>query len=406
MSARHALEQAWARSDGLFARVEPHAWAVRGIPLRHPPIFYLGHLPAFAFNHLGRQAGLTPRCQAFCHLFERGIDPLDTDSAAAARAAWPDLGEVLRFRDSVRERLGAVADDPLLEPIVWMVVEHELMHHETLVYLFHALRSGVRVRDLPPPRCGPGREAGWRHLPGGAVTLGTDPDAVEFAWDNESPSTTLHVDAFSLHDLPVRNADFRAFVADGGYTRAELWHPADLAWVNSRPPHPEDWTADGDAVRWLGGEVPFADASGWPVRVSLAEAEAYARWAGARLPSEAELVSAARGAAPVRGGVDFQSWSPLPTGTDPQSAGPAGIEELRGNLWQWTSTPFGPFPGFRPTSGGYGGYRGYSSDFFDGVHHVVFGAAWPTHPRLLRTTFRNWYQRRYAYAFTTFRLAL
>jgi len=153
----------------------------------------------------------------------------------------------------------------------------------------------------------------------------------------------------------------------------------------------------------------------WPVYVSQAEAVAYARWRGARLPTEAEFQRAAYGSpggerthpwgeAPPdasRGVFDFASWDPEAAGSHPKGASAWGVEDLVGNGWEWTSTPFGPFPGFEAMAS----YPEYSADFFDGEHVIMKGASMATAKELLRPTFRNWFRVRYPYVYATFRCA-
>jgi formylglycine-generating enzyme required for sulfatase activity len=149
--------------------------------------------------------------------------------------------------------------------------------------------------------------------------------------------------------------------------------------------------------------------------VSFAEASAYARWRGRRLPTESEYARAAHGdldrprehpwgdaePSPERGNFDFQHWSPTPVGSHPAGASPEGVVELVGNGWEWTSTPFAPFRGFQPMPE----YPGYSADFFDGAHFVLRGASWATDRALVRRSFRNWFQPHYPHVFAKFRLA-
>src|SRR4029077_1678114 len=152
----------------------------------------------------------------------------------------------------------------------------------------------------------------------------------------------------------------------------------------------------------------------WPVYVSHAEASAYARWAGKSLPTEAQWHRAAYGTRsgserwypwgdeapePRHGNFDFARWEPAAVGAHPAGASGFGVTDLLGNGWEWTSTFFGPFPGFRP----FPFYPGYSADFFDGRHYVMKGGSPRTAAIMLRRTFRNWFQPRYPYVYAKFR---
>ena len=150
--------------------------------------------------------------------------------------------------------------------------------------------------------------------------------------------------------------------------------------------------------------------------MSHAEASAFARWRGARLPTEAEFQRTAFGTtdkvsrpypwghdepSPRHGVFDFSSWDPEPAGSHPAGRSAFGVEDLVGNGWEWTGTPFAPFPGFRPMAS----YPEYSADFFDGEHYVLKGASPATARALLRPSFRNWFRPQYPYVYATFRLA-
>lgn len=433
--ADEVLGEAWARSDALFGLLAPEAWEQRAIPLRHPPIFYLGHLAAFAWNHVGAGVlGAGAHDPTLDELFERGIDP-DSDEAAQAAtvSAWPSLPEIRAYRDAVRERLRGVDEqvaacatqgDCLAADgrVWWLVREHEEMHHETLLYLFQELETRFLRRSggLPALRVG-GEPRGPRWLPvrGGPAVLGEDLGALTFGWDNECPRHQTAVEGFLLQDLPVTVGRFHAFVQAGGYDTRELWDDEGWAWKESSGlERPHSWRLQGDRteVRSLFAWLPLEEVAGWPVQVSRAEAAAYATWQGARLPTEAELNRAAYIGAD--GGLRDYPWGNarpsgqanlgfLSGGLEPvlqrrAGQGPWGHHELVGNAWEWTSTPFRPLPGFEAW---HYTYPGYSTDFFDDAHAVVFGASWATARGLARRSFRNWYRPTYPYVFAGFRLA-
>jgi ergothioneine biosynthesis protein EgtB len=417
-----ALQDTWRRTDAIFDLVVPEAVHDQPIALRQPVIFYVGHLPAFAWNQLGRiLRGLPPLHAGHDALFARGIDPVDVDAYRAARPEdWPAPDEALAYRDQARARLRDLAGGLDLtraedRRAVHTVVEHERMHHETLLYMLQQLPperkvrppgwSDARLRSLP---------AGRVRVPGGRVRLGADEHAVPFGWDNEFPAHEVEVADFTIDALPVRNAELRGFVDAGGYSRRELWGDEAWAWRTRRGlTRPIAWLADG-RHRTFFGDCSWEDARDWPASVSLAEAQAYARWRGARLPTEAELHRAAYGApdgqrthpwgeerpAEAHGNFGLRRFDPAPVGAFPAGASAWGVHETVGNGWEWTSTPFAPFPGFAPMPN----YRGYSQDFFDGRHFVLLGASWATDEVFLRPSFRNWFQPHYPFVFSKFRL--
>jgi ergothioneine biosynthesis protein EgtB len=432
-----ALLTAWydrnrRRTRDLFAIVSDDAYYSQPIPSRHPLVFYEGHLPAFSFNTLVKKAlggaSIDPQLEA---LFARGIDPSDTVSVAGRDTVhgWPDRRVVREFADEADRRvLEALANaeldvpgHPLLDraEAAFTILEHEAMHQETLLYMWHRLPLDQKRRPgAYRPKAGgavPGVE--WIQIAEGEATLGVDRHAIPFGWDNEFGSFRQRVRAFAIERHDVTNAAFREFVEAGGYRDARWWRPSDWAWrTREQLEHPLFWEHhDGEWV-WRGmfDRIPLPPA--WPVYVSHAEAAAYASWRGARLPTEAEFQRAAYGTpegnerqrpwgeaepAPAHGVFDFTSWDPEPAGTHPMGRSAWGVDDLVGNGWEWTSTVFGPFPGFRPMAS----YPEYSADFFDDEHVVMKGASPATARELVRPTLRNWFRPRYPYVYATFRCA-
>lgn len=417
-----SLEVAWERSDRIFGFVADQALLARPIPLRQPLLFYVGHLPAFAWNHLGRGAlGLPSFAPELDALFEAGIDP--PDDAEPPRqddaALWPPLGRVLEFRDRVRTELRSVLGEPALAGVLPMVLEHELMHHETLLYMLQELPAAAKrpPADLPaePSRRGVSPVRERVRVSAGPAHLGTSSGG--FSWDNERPALDVHTEAFEIDSLPVTHREFREFVSAGCYADPRLWTPDGWRWIRqSHRAMPHGWTAKADhwSVATLFGDVPFDDAAEWPASVSHCEAEAFARWSGARLPSEHEFHRATYATpdgglrphpwgdaapAPEHANLGLRRFGPTPVGSHPLGVSAFGVHEMVGNGWEWTSTPFRPFPGFRPLDR----YRGYSADFFDERHFVLLGGSFATDLRLVRRSFRNWFQPHYPYVFTKFR---
>ncbi|MCU0304405.1 MAG: SUMF1/EgtB/PvdO family nonheme iron enzyme [Thermoanaerobaculales bacterium] len=415
------LRACWSRSDRIFGLVEPGALHERPIALRHPLIFYLGHLPAFAWNQVCRGVlGKPPFRADFDALFERGIDPMGVDSHEPS-TDWPPVDEVLEYRDRVREEvvsaIGPVAER---DRVFSVAIEHELMHQETLQYILQQLPAGLKRRPdpMPPYRFDGAAEPGAVEVGRGEVVLGADPDAIPFGWDNEFPELSVEVDDFTIDRTPVRHREFVEFFNDGGYRRPGLWRDEDWQWRRRVGlEHPVFWSCEygGIAVRTLFDDLPLEQVADWPVFVSHAEAEAYCRWRGGRLATEAELHRAAyttpdgglrahpwgdEAPAEGHGNFDFRHWAPTPVGAFPEGDSAWGVADLVGNGWEWTATVFAPFPGFAPTIPT---YPGYSTDFFDGLHLVMLGASWATPAGLIRRSFRNWFQRHYPYMFAKFR---
>lgn len=419
------------RSAALFAMLADEAYYSQPIALRHPIVFYEGHLPGFSFNTLVKRAlggaSIDARLEA---LFARGIDPHETDSGASSHRVpgWPSRHEVRAFADEADSRVLAVlrsADldrpgHPLLDRMeaVYAILEHEEMHQETLLYMWH--RLAIAQKRAPDyyrvVTAGPVPEVDWADVPAGEATLGADRAGMTFGWDNEHPLTRVHVPAFQVERHNVTNARFMAFVEAGGYQTREWWTDADWEWLREeRRTSPLFWERVDDAWCWRGmfARIPLPPA--WPVYVSFAEASAFARWEGARLMTEAEFQRAAYGSpdgerafpwgdeppSTDRGVFDFVTFDPHPVGSHPRGASAWGVEDLVGNGWEWTSTPFAPFQGFTPMAS----YPEYSADFFDGQHIVMKGASPVTARELLRPTFRNWFRARYPYVYATFRCA-
>jgi ergothioneine biosynthesis protein EgtB len=252
-------------------------------------------------------------------------------------------------------------------------------------------------------------------IPTGNATLGTTRADVPFGWDNEFEGHQVEVSAFEIDVHSVTNGDYLAFVEAGGYDNRSLWSGEGWAWVQQdRVRHPAFWSRDGGRWMWRGMFENLGLPLAWPVYVSQAEAAAYARWKGRRLPTEAEYHRAAFGtpdggerqfpwgsAEPSRahGNFDFQSWEPIPAGSRPAGASAWGVHDLIGNGWEWTSTIFAPFAGFTPMPS----YPEYSAEFFDGQHYVMKGASPATAKALVRRSFRNWFRASYPYVYAKFR---
>ncbi len=423
------LADARAQTDALFALLRREAFYERPIPERHRLIFYLGHLEVFDWNMIGRYTfALDPLDEKLERLLAFGIDPVDGNLPADQPSDWPRIEEVEGFNHRLRAELDARLEDedwndsgrPYLADgfITQVAIEHRLMHVETMGYLLHQMPSGQkRPQNIPVDTSDRQPAPRQADIPAGRVTLGQARNGGRsFGWDNEFEEHAADVPAFSIGAYPVTNREYLEFVRAGGYRERSLWSDADWAWKEREGlEHPHFWVPRGEQWLWraMFGEHPLPLA--WPVYVSQAEASAYARWRGKKLPTEAQWHRAAYGTpggaeraypwgdwppAPERGNFDCLRWDPTPVDAHAAGASAFGVHDLLGNGWEWTSTVFSPFPGFQT----FPFYPGYSADFFDGQHYVMKGGSAATAAALLRRPFRNWFQAHYPYVYATFRL--
>ena len=429
------LEEARARTDSLFNLLPPNSFYDRPVPERHRLIFYLGHLEAFDQNLLNGPLGLEPQDATLDKLFAFGIDPVGGGLPTDVPGDWPNIANVEKYKRGVRERLDArlhdrsalrSGDPALLDgTLLHVAIEHRLMHAETLAYLLHSLPL-ERKTPQPSPFADPSPAPEQRQvlIPSGTATLGQRYNPGEsFGWDNEFETQKIFVPNFSIDAFPVTNGQYMKFVQASGYDDSSYWTAEDWAWkIQQRMEHPNFWLSRSSSpssapdTRWeyraMFGSMPLPES--WPVYVSYAEASAFARWAGKKLPTEAQWHRAAYGTpeggeqiypwgdAPpegYRGNFHHQRWDPTPVDAHSAGASAFGVFDLLGNGWEWTATPFGPLNGFKP----FPFYPGYSANFFDGKHFVMKGGSARTDTCMVRRSFRNWFQPHYPYAYSSFR---
>ncbi len=422
------LLDARAQTDELFRIVRDEAIYDRPIPERHRIIFYLGHVEAFDWNLLAQRAfGLRSAQRMLDELFAFGIDPVGGGLPSDGPNDWPKREEVERYNRRLRSELDTAIERALARPaeghpqliaMLEVAIEHRLMHAETLAYMLHRLPTERKIRGpiaraLATPRI----KSHLVEIPAGRATLGLKrATGDEFGWDNELDAQEVEVAEFAIESGNVTNHNFLRFIQAGGYENAALWSAEAWAWKEKEGVHhPAFWRRDGNLwmYRAMFGEVRLP--LDWPVYVSHAEATAYAKWLGHKLPSEEQFHRAAYGTHEARqeraypwgedapserhGNFDFHQWDPSPAGAHPEGASSFGVHDLMGNGWEWTRTKFAPFPGFAPMPF----YPGYSANFFDGKHYVMKGGSPRTAACMLRRSFRNWFQPHYPYVYATFR---
>jgi ergothioneine biosynthesis protein EgtB len=346
---------------------------------------------AFLFNSYYVQAG-ERHCRA-----QRGL------------ATRPTLQEVFDYRrhvdDAMRTLITRMAGDTRhpAASLIELGLNHEQQHQELLltdikhVLWTNPLQPAYRARETTPARNAAPLD--WTAHPGGLQWIGHDGEG--FAYDNESPRHRVYLEPFRLASRLATNAEYLAFMRDGGYRRAELWLSAGFAAVQEHGwEAPLYWERDADGP-WteftLGGTRPLdGPALSEPVcHVSFYEADAYARWAGHRLPTEFEWETAAC-SEPVAGHfVEDQLFHPAPA----ESRG--GLEQLYGDAWQWTQSPYVGYPGYKPAGGAIGEYNGkWMADQW-----VLRGASCATPRSHARVTYRNFFPSDARWQFTGIRLA-
>ena len=413
-------------TDALFEMVRPEAMYDRPIPERHRIVFYVGHLEAFDWNLFRSACDLASFHCEFDRLFAFGIDPVGGGLPTDRPQDWPRIREVNAYRERARQALDrSIEAAPLPEDgegsfgqLLNVAIEHRLMHAETLAYMFHQMpfehkRGAATARVFQGSSFTPGCVL----IPAGRATLGQRRDSRSFGWDNEFEAHTVDVPEFTIDRYKVTNGQFRQFLEDGGYEDRALWGAAGWEWKTARRiSHPAFWVRRGNAwaYRSIFDEIPLP--LDWPVYTSHAEASAYARWAEKALPTEVQWHRAAYGTQGIHertypsadstanlGQYPLpDAWDPVPVNhTGVMGASAFGAEGMLGNGWEWTSTEFAPFPGFRP----FACYPGYSAQFFDGKHYVLKGGSVRTASCMLRRSFRNWFQPHYQYIYAGFRCA-
>lgn len=432
----HALQEARARTLELVADLSDEQMIGPRLDIINPLRWELGHIAYFqefwVLRHLRNDPPIRPDADALY------------DSARIAHdTRWdlplPSKAQTLAYLDQVMQR---IAEEPRPRPganpaadgydesyFIRLGLLHEYMHAEAITYTHQTLGwpppkisiadraardQGTRaaaVADLSQTETAPPRAVqGDVEIPGGAFLLGSAPGA-RFVFDNEQWAHPVTLKPFRISRTAVSNAEFTAFVEDHGYERSEWWTPEGWRWRHEVGAcHPVYWS------RQTGGRWLRRNFDEWvllenrlPVlHVNWYEADAYCRWAGRRLPTEAEWEMAAslertsdgqagmlpkqrypwgdQAPAPDRANLDWRAMGCVDVDALPAGDSAYGCRQMIGNVWEWTATDFGPYPGFSP-----GPYKEYSAPWF-GNHKVLRGGCWTTRSGLIRNNYRNFYQ--------------
>ncbi|MGH7014343.1 MAG: ergothioneine biosynthesis protein EgtB [Stellaceae bacterium] len=428
-----------AHSEALAALLLPEDMVVQSMPDASPTKWHLAHITWFweTFLLAPHLAGYRVFNPAYNHLFNSYYEAIGPRHPRPARGllSRPGIAEIARYRlhvTAAMERLIASADAATfaaLRPLIDLGIAHEEQHQELLlmdikhVFAQNPLKPAYKLAPPKAARVAPSLE--WRGFAGGLVEIGHPGGG--FAFDNEGPRHKVWLEPFRLATRLVTNGEYLAFVADGGYRRPEFWLSDGWAAVNASgweaplywqcPPEKID-----EAERWseftLSGLAPL-DPLAPVVHVSHYEADAFARWAGRRLPSEAEWETAAAGL-PVEGnfldGGLLHPIAPLPfppprggrewegvkvDATDSTGTAAPALQQMFGDCWEWTQSAYAPYPGFRPLEGAIGEYNG---KFMSG-QMVLKGGCAVTPSGHVRASYRNFFPPAARWCFGGIRLA-
>jgi iron(II)-dependent oxidoreductase len=377
--------------------------------LMSPILWDLGHIAHFEELWLTRNLSGPIEFSEMPGMY----NPFEHPRRTRAALPLPALDEWRITAGDIRSRVLALleqtdfdTDDPLLRDgyVYRMVAQHEYQHNETILQTLQ-LKTGGRYqapRRWELPRSARDHQPGAMvHFPGGTVTLGTDDRTASY--DNERPAHQVELPGFWIDATPVTNVEYAGFIEDRGYDRRELWSEEGWAWRSeAQLVAPQHWEKSG---RGWSSRVMDRQAPIDPVRpvchVCYYEADAFAKWANKRLPTEMEWEAAAR-FDPLTGSMRAHPWgdddpSPelanldqlafdvAPVWSYPHNVSPIGCYGMIGDVWEWTATDFAAYPGFAPFP-----YAEYSQTFFGSEYKVLRGGSWATRPGAIRTTFRNW----------------
>jgi gamma-glutamyl hercynylcysteine S-oxide synthase len=404
------LDEARARTFLLVTPLSDEELHAQHDPLMSPIIWDIGHIAHFEELWLTRNLDGPIEFVEMPGLY----NPFEHPRSTRGTLPLPGLDRCRAVMAQIRAKVLARIDttdpdgtNPLLREgyVYRMVLQHEYQHDETILQTLQlklgAPYSPAARFTLPPglaARPVPGRMV---RFPGGMVEIGTD-DRSE-AYDNERPGHRVEVRPFLIDEHPVTNGDFLEFIAAGGYERPEFWSEGGLRWLaESGARSPKYWVSGGGTwmTRSMDRSGPV-DPSHPVSHVCWYEAQAFARRAGKRLPTEIEWEAAAswdpatgrkrrfpwgdEPASPELCNVDQLGFGTAPVGAYPRNVSPIGCHGMIGDVWEWTASDFRPWPGFEPFP-----YPEYSEVFFGDEYKVLRGGSWATRPGAVRNTFRNW----------------
>ncbi|HZQ63235.1 MAG TPA: ergothioneine biosynthesis protein EgtB [Casimicrobiaceae bacterium] len=404
--ARHAKVR--AATLRLAAPLTVEDCALQSMADASPVKWHLGHTTWFFETFiLERQPGHLPFDAAYRVLFNSYYNTVGDRHPRPQRGllSRPSFDDVLAYRAYVDARMQSLLQGPALAPelaaLIELGIQHEQQHQELILtdvkHLLSCNPLQPAYQKQWPLTTITARQGRWFGYRGGLVQVGHD--GTGFAFDNEAPRHAVHLEPYELASHPVTNGDWIGFIEDGGYRRPELW--LSLGWdtvVAQAWQAPLYWTRDAERYTTftLHGRVDI-DPNAPVTHISFFEADAYARWAGARLPTEAEWEHAAS-TVPITG--NFQETGALHP-VAPTVAVDDTPSQLYGDVWEWTRSAYEPYPGFRTAPGAVGEYNGK----FMCNQYVLRGGSCATPQSHMRASYRNFFPPEARWQFSGVRLA-
>ncbi|MFQ5657307.1 MAG: selenoneine synthase SenA, partial [Candidatus Methylomirabilales bacterium] len=411
----HALIDARSRTLALVADLTDDQLIGPNLQIVNPLLWEIGHVAWFqekwVLRHRGKAGLIREDADA---LYDSIAIPHDTRWSLPLLSREETLAYMQEVLNRILERIGTVDIVGEEAYFLYLALFHEDMHTEAFTYTRQTLGyprprfSAVPEADLAAHKGG-GPLRGDVEISGGTFLLGATRD-LPFVFDNEKWAHRVEVRPFRIACAPVTNVEFAEFVKDKGYVRRELWSEDGWRWrEKAGAEHPVYWqrSSEGRWYRRSYDEIVPLEEHHPIIHVNWFEAQAYCRWAGRRLPTEAEweLVSSAELSADRRGiigrkrlfpwgdesatlgraNIDGTAGGCIDVGALAEGDSPFGCRQLIGNVWEWTSTDFGPYPGFVVDP-----YKEYSAPWF-GTHKVLRGGSWATRSRMIRNTWRNYH---------------
>jgi iron(II)-dependent oxidoreductase len=408
LTLRTWVEDARRRTFELVADLSDEQLLGPKLSILNPLLWEIGHVAWFQEKWVLRHA-----CEH--HSIRADADALYDSAAVAHDVRWdlllPSRQDTLTYLHEVRDRVLEQLENPdaQLTYFVLLSIFHEDMHSEAFTYTRQTLSYPAPRRQSTQPNTQLGPLPGDVEVPGGTLLLGATRDD-SFVFDNEKWAHPVEVAPFQIARAPVTQAEFAAFVEEGGYRRADFWTTEGWRWRQSvQAEHPVYWQrAAGGWLRRDFDQWRPLEAHRPVLHVNWFEADAYCRWAGRRLPTEVEWEVAAAairadkgqgfgvrkrrfpwgddGPAPSRANLDGSALGCVDVAALPEGDSAFGCRQMIGNVWEWTSSDFAPYPGFEVDP-----YKEYSQPWFF-THKVLRGGCWVTQARLLRNTWRNFYK--------------